>query len=117
MAQLYRITPLHKKSIEYYVEVYSQDDQGNVRTWSVSETYRWGQGFATEAAQALMHHGFHTLHLAHIWAVTLPHNRRSVAVMERLGMTGYGLSRDYYGGRELLVYGRERGEGEVGVRS
>lgn len=45
MAQLYRITPLHKKSIEYYVEVYSKDDQGNVRTWSVSETYRWGQGF------------------------------------------------------------------------
>ncbi len=70
---------------------------------------RWGQGFATEAAQALMHHGFHRLKLPQIWAVTLPDNHRSVAVMERLGMTRYGLSRDYYGGRELLLYGRELG--------
>lgn len=45
MAKLYRITPLEKKSVEYFVDVYSRDDEGNVRGWSVTETYRWGQGF------------------------------------------------------------------------
>lgn len=45
MAKLYRITPLEKKSVEYFVDVYSKDEDGNIRAWSVTETYRWGQGF------------------------------------------------------------------------
>jgi hypothetical protein len=45
MAKLFRITPLEKKSVEYFVDVYSEDADGNIRGWSVTETYRWGQGF------------------------------------------------------------------------
>ena len=45
MAQLYRITPLEKKSVEFYCDVYSKDADDNVRGWSVTETWRWGQGF------------------------------------------------------------------------
>ena len=45
MAILYRIKPTDKKSIEAYYDVYSKDEQGNIRGWSVTELYRWGQGF------------------------------------------------------------------------
>ena len=45
MAILYRIKPQDKKSIEAYYDVYSKDEQGNIRSWSVTELYRWGQGF------------------------------------------------------------------------
>ncbi|MFG1371556.1 GNAT family N-acetyltransferase [Xanthobacter oligotrophicus] len=46
----------------------------------------WGQGFATEAARAALGFGFQTLGLGEIVAITVPANRRSRAVMERLGM-------------------------------
>ena len=42
---LYRIKPADKKSVEAYYDVYSKDEQGNIRGWSVTELYRWGQGF------------------------------------------------------------------------
>jgi hypothetical protein len=45
MSILYRIKPIDKKSIEAYYDVYSKDEQGNIRSWSVTEMYRWGQGF------------------------------------------------------------------------
>ena len=45
MAILYRIRPQDKKSVEAFYDVYSKDAQGNIRGWSVTETYRWGQGF------------------------------------------------------------------------
>ena len=48
MAILYRIKPKDKKSIEAYYDVYSKDDQGNIRSWSVTELYRWGQGFVED---------------------------------------------------------------------
>jgi ribosomal-protein-alanine N-acetyltransferase len=49
--------------------------------------HHWGQGFATEAARAVLDDGFGRLDLAEIVAFTLPVNRRSQAVMLRLGMT------------------------------
>ena len=45
MAILYRIKPADKKSVEVFYDVYSKDEQGNIRGWSVTELYRWGQGF------------------------------------------------------------------------
>jgi ribosomal-protein-alanine N-acetyltransferase len=47
----------------------------------------WGRGFALEAARAALDDGFGRLHLDEIVALTLPANRRSWSVMERLGMT------------------------------
>ena len=38
---LYRIVPKDKKSVEYVIEMYNEDGQGV----TVTETYRFGQGF------------------------------------------------------------------------
>ncbi|MGH7046690.1 MAG: GNAT family N-acetyltransferase [Stellaceae bacterium] len=54
--------------------------------WRLARAY-WGQGYASEAARAALDYGFANLGLAEIVAVTVPANRRSRAVMERLGMT------------------------------
>lgn len=45
MAKLFRITPLEKKSIEYFVDVYETLPDGTMRGFDVTETWRWGQGF------------------------------------------------------------------------
>ncbi len=47
----------------------------------------WGQGYATEAALTVLAHGFDTLGLSEILAVTTAANLRSQAVMRRIGMT------------------------------
>jgi hypothetical protein len=45
MAKLYRITPLEKKSVEYFVDVFERMPDGTIRGFDVTETWRWGQGF------------------------------------------------------------------------
>jgi len=46
----------------------------------------WGKGYATEAAKDALRVGFELLHLPEIVSFTAVHNRRSRAVMDRLGM-------------------------------
>jgi RimJ/RimL family protein N-acetyltransferase len=53
--------------------------------WRFARRY-WGHGYATEAAKAALEDGFVRLGLDEIVAYTRPSNRRSRAVMERLGM-------------------------------
>jgi RimJ/RimL family protein N-acetyltransferase len=53
--------------------------------WRLARS-QWGQGLATEAALAVLRFGFETLALTEVLAFTVPENRRSRAVMERLGM-------------------------------
>jgi RimJ/RimL family protein N-acetyltransferase len=50
----------------------------------------WGNGYATESARGAIAYGFDALDLDEVAATTLPHNARSRAVMERLGMTFAG---------------------------
>jgi len=45
MANLYRITPLEKKSVEAFYDVYKVLPNGEIKGWNVTETWRWGQGF------------------------------------------------------------------------
>jgi ribosomal-protein-alanine N-acetyltransferase len=47
----------------------------------------WGHGYVTEAARRALAFGFGELGLDEIVSFTVPENRRSRAVMERLGMT------------------------------
>jgi len=46
----------------------------------------WGNGYATEAAQAWLNFGFSQLNLSKIVSFAVPQNTGSLAVMERLGM-------------------------------
>ncbi len=43
--RLYRITPLEKKNVEYFVDVFERLPDGRIRGFDVTETWRWGYGF------------------------------------------------------------------------
>jgi RimJ/RimL family protein N-acetyltransferase len=47
---------------------------------------RWDLGYATEAASAVLKHGFTTVGLERIVATIVPENARSIRVAHRLGM-------------------------------
>jgi RimJ/RimL family protein N-acetyltransferase len=47
----------------------------------------WNRGYATEGAREAMRFGFETVGLEEIVSITVPGNRRSRRVMEKLGMT------------------------------
>ena len=53
--------------------------------WALAPDHR-GHGYATEAAAAVIAHGFGELRLARIVATTTRDNAASIAVMRRLGM-------------------------------
>jgi RimJ/RimL family protein N-acetyltransferase len=55
---------------------------------------RWGQGYATEAAQAILRLGFTELRLHRIFAECHPDNTGSARVMQRLGMRYEGYLRE-----------------------
>lgn len=42
---LYRIRPADKKSVEAYYDVYKELPDGTTKGFSITELYRWGQGF------------------------------------------------------------------------
>ena len=81
--------------------------------WALAAEYR-GQGYATEAARALMAYGFSALGLHRIHADTNSDNLASRRIMERLGMRQEAQLRDavYEQGRWLdrCIYGILAGE-------
>jgi RimJ/RimL family protein N-acetyltransferase len=57
--------------------------------WRLSKSH-WGQGFATEAAEACLEYGFNTLGIKEIYSFTSVHNVRSEQVMIKTGMVKQG---------------------------
>jgi RimJ/RimL family protein N-acetyltransferase len=57
--------------------------------WRLAAAY-WGQGYATEAARAVLRVGFLELELPEIVSFTAVSNLRSRGVMERIGMQHHG---------------------------
>lgn len=53
--------------------------------WRLATRF-WGQGYVTEAARALIDFGFTTKGLSEIVSFAVEANRRSTAVMQRIGM-------------------------------
>ncbi|MGN6466377.1 MAG: GNAT family N-acetyltransferase [Rhizobiaceae bacterium] len=53
--------------------------------WRLAPEF-WGKGYASEAARAWLAFGFETLGLEEIVSFAVASNRRSTAVMERIGM-------------------------------
>lgn len=62
--------------------------------WHFHPDY-WGHGYASEAAQAVLGHGFDG-GLRRVVAVTAPENVASQSVCRRLGMTHIGMTGRYY---------------------
>jgi RimJ/RimL family protein N-acetyltransferase len=61
-----------------------------------------GRGYATEAARAVVEHGF-TGGLSEIWTVMWPDNHPSRAVMTRIGMTDLGVAERWYPGESQIM--------------
>jgi RimJ/RimL family protein N-acetyltransferase len=74
--------------------------------WCLARPY-WGQGFATEAAEAAMRHAFEHLEWQHVVSVIQPENRRSIQLAERLGERFEGT--EDVGGVPQHIYGLARG--------
>ena len=55
----------------------------------------WGQGYVTEALNAVLAFGFTQMELHRIQAKAVPENRGSTRVMEKVGMRCEALLRDY----------------------
>jgi ribosomal-protein-alanine N-acetyltransferase len=70
---------------------------------------RWGRGYASEAARALVGHAFAELGLARVVATHLTRNPASGAVMRRIGMRFEGILRQHVikDGRaeDVAIYG------------
>jgi len=67
----------------------------------------WGQGFASEAADAVVEYGFRSLGLKRIFATTLGRNGPSVRVLEKAGFSVEGCLRrhvKHWGQFEDLLY-------------
>ncbi len=77
----------------------------------------WGRGYATEAATALLAHGFRALRLARIHACHFAGNDASGRVLQKIGMTHEGRQRSHVlkDGRllDLELYGVLRQEFEA----
>ncbi len=66
----------------------------------------WGQGLATEAARAVLKHGFETLGFQRIVATVQSPNRASIRVVEKLGMKAE--SSFFRNGREVILFSISR---------
>jgi len=69
----------------------------------------WGQGYATEAAGAIVQFGFSQLKLHRIWSWCIAENIDSARVLEKIGMRQEGRLREkeHFKGRwwDVLLYG------------
>lgn len=78
------------------------EDLREVELGYVMRRASWGKGFATEAAEACMHHGFNNLRFREIIAMTDPENTASRRVLEKIGFRERG--HEIYKGDGTLVY-------------
>lgn len=66
----------------------------------------WGQGLATEAAQAIVRYGFEQLHLSRLICLIDSENQASINVAKKIGMTFEKASEDEKG--PFLLYSRSK---------
>ena len=76
-------------------------DEGEVEIGWHLHPDSWGQGYASEAASAVLAHGF-AGGLPEILAVTQLDNRRSMSVCRRIGMREQGVVEKWYDGPSRL---------------
>lgn len=78
------------------------DGQEEVEVAFALSKAHWGQGLATEAAQALVRYGFEHLRLSRLICVIEPDHQASIKVATKIGMRFEKEAKDEYG--PFLVY-------------
>jgi RimJ/RimL family protein N-acetyltransferase len=84
------------------------EDSGRIEIGYRYVRAAWGQGVATEAARAVLDHGFRALAIDPIVAVAHPDNRGSHRVLEKIGPHRAGEA--HYYGQRLPFYRLTRAE-------
>ena len=56
----------------------------------------WGQGYVSEAVDAMVDHAFGTLHMHRLWLEIDPRNHGSLRVAEKCGFNAEGVAREAY---------------------
>lgn len=69
---------------------------------SISSKRRWGKGYATEIARALVRYGFEERKLKRVIATVDDDNKTSIRILEKVGMTLDAKETDEQG--EFLIY-------------
>ncbi|MBS1121197.1 MAG: GCN5-related N-acetyltransferase [Deltaproteobacteria bacterium] len=72
---------------------FARDRRAELGYWLAATA--WGQGFATEACQAVVDFGFRDCELARVYAQVLAGNRASMHVLDKLGMVNEGVKRQH----------------------
>jgi ribosomal-protein-alanine N-acetyltransferase len=94
------------------LEISPQHENGELGYW-LGKSF-WHQGYATEAAQAVLRYGFEVVGLHRIHANSLMRNPASARVLQKLGMREEGCLRQllkHWGGFEDMgIYGILRSE-------
>jgi RimJ/RimL family protein N-acetyltransferase len=75
------------------LSISSSDSRAELGYW-IGKRY-WGYGYASEAAQALIHFGFEVLCVNRIYATCLKRNIASAKVLQKLGMAHEGSLRQH----------------------
>lgn len=82
------------------------DEQQEVEVAFAFAKAYWGQGLATEAAQAIAQYAFEHLHLSRLICVIDHDNQGSIRVATKMGMTFEREAKDDYG--PFLIYSLNR---------
>lgn len=94
------------------LEICREHSRAELGYW-IGKPY-WGQGFATEAAHALINHGFQMLGLNRIYAEHLVRNPASGRVMVKIGMRREGTLRQHTKKwdvfEDVTIYGLVKGD-------
>ena len=73
------------------------------------DPHEWGNGYATEAATAMLQFAFEQLRLHRVWAQCIANNHNSVRVLEKLGLhqEGHLRENEFFKSRywDTLIYG------------
>lgn len=81
------------------------EDEAELGYW-IGRPY-WNHGYVSEAANALIHYGFASLHLSKIWCLNFSDNHTSARVKEKLGFKHeYTISKKFV--PALNVYKEDR---------
>lgn len=88
----------------YHADSPAGDDRVEI-AWSLRQD-RWGRGYATEAALLARDWAFRRLDISRLISITIPENRRSWHVMEKLGLTRRGTA--HWRGFDVEWWGLDR---------